>query len=264
MNKKIGVLVSMALFFIVVVSASIGRQLLPKKERPIVKPQTIQQLAFDYDKRLGFTVYLEEEGVLEPYYVVTKDYFSQGNTLLLRKYVWEDYMWHQEENFTSYYAQSIPDRFMNAEFIHKLSKVLQEIIPVTTFPIAPTRGEDERAAEWIKRRIFLLSPYELGNRHGRYGELEERLDFFVEDSFVYRLATLPDGTPASWWLRNVARTEYVLAGYMSYEGKFGLGWIVTPSYVRPAFTLPPETKITQTEHHGEAVYVLDLSEEDNE
>ena len=56
--------------------------LLPAKE-----PQVLRDLAYDKDKRLGYTIHIKEEGKLVPYLVLTKNYINQGNVLLLRKYL---------------------------------------------------------------------------------------------------------------------------------------------------------------------------------
>ena len=56
---------------------------------PPKTPQTLKDLAYDRDKRLGYTVYIPENGKLEPYLVLTQNYYKQGNVLLIRKYVLE-------------------------------------------------------------------------------------------------------------------------------------------------------------------------------
>ena len=56
---------------------------------PPKAPKTLKDLAYDSDKRLGYTIYIPENGKLEPYLVLTKNYYKQGNVLLIRKYVLE-------------------------------------------------------------------------------------------------------------------------------------------------------------------------------
>lgn len=54
---------------------------------PVKDPQTLRDLAYDKDKRLGYTVHIKEDGKLVPYLVLTKNYIGQGNVLLLRKHL---------------------------------------------------------------------------------------------------------------------------------------------------------------------------------
>jgi hypothetical protein len=75
-------------------------------------------LAYDSDKRLGYTIYIPENGKLEPYLVLTKNYYKQGNVLLIRKYVLEAAIPHNEAAKVLI-MQSIPDRFMNEVFIQE-------------------------------------------------------------------------------------------------------------------------------------------------
>lgn len=46
---------------------------------PPKAPKTLKDLAYDSDKRLGYTIYIPENGKLEPYLVLTKNYYKQGN-----------------------------------------------------------------------------------------------------------------------------------------------------------------------------------------
>ena len=102
---------------------------------PPKTPQTLKDLAYDRDKRLGYTVYIPENGKLEPYLVLTQNYYGQGNVLLIRKYLVEAAIPHNEAHVNSYYAASIQDRFMNELYIQEFPKVLQYQIAKTTINI---------------------------------------------------------------------------------------------------------------------------------
>ena len=113
----------LVIIFLVVVLSVLGLLMfqLPKT-LPAKQPQTLKDLAYDSDKRLGYTIYIPENGKLEPYLVLTKNYYKQGNVLLMRKYLVEAAIPHNETQTTSYYAESIPDRFMNELFIHVIAE----------------------------------------------------------------------------------------------------------------------------------------------
>ena len=85
-NKKIFLIVFSLFFSIAVTALLVNREklvyLLPAKE-----PQVLRDLAYDKDKRLGYTVHIKEDGKLVPYLVLAKNYIGQGNVLLLRKHL---------------------------------------------------------------------------------------------------------------------------------------------------------------------------------
>lgn len=261
MSRRAEVFIYLLLSFIIIVV--IRGQFTLENNRPINEPKIIQELAFDYDKRLGYTVYIEENGMPEPYYVVTKNYFNQRNVLLVRKYLLEESIQYQDNhNTTTYYATSMPDNFLNTVFIETLSESVKSEIPLTTITIGVEGGgkrvRNGRTPEKIKRQVFLLSDYEVEDRYGRFRDTEIRLPFFREDGFKYRIATLSNGTATYWWLRSVPGGGRSSARGITHDGRFGSQWMIYPGYLRPAFTLPPNTRIRKTKYEGEEIYVLDL------
>ncbi len=52
---------------------------------PAKEPQTLRDLAYDRDKRLGYTVLVKEDGKRVPYLVLTKNYIGQGHVLLFKE-----------------------------------------------------------------------------------------------------------------------------------------------------------------------------------
>ncbi|MBL3716727.1 hypothetical protein GHK52_07885, partial [Lactococcus garvieae] len=86
---------------------------------PAKEPQTLRDLAYDKDKRLGYTVHIKENGKLVPYLVLTKNYIDQGNVLLLRKHLVEPPMSFRDGWEEAYYGHSIPDAFMHKDFIKR-------------------------------------------------------------------------------------------------------------------------------------------------
>ena len=232
-------------------------------ENDTTDPKRLYQLAFDSNKKFGYVVHIEENGIFIPYYVVTKNYFGQRNVLLLRKYLLESSIQYQDNhNTTNYYATSLPDNFLNTTFMGSLSANVREKIPFTIITIGVEGGgkkiQHGRTPEKIKRQIFLLSNYELGYKHGRFRGIEKQLSFFKEDDFKYRIGRLSDGSPTYWWLLSVPGSLGSFGGGVTSDGVFASQWMIHPGYLRPAFTLPPDTKIRKMMYEGEEVYVLVL------
>jgi|GEM_PF-182823 hypothetical protein len=255
MKSKKGLII----IFLVVVLSVLGLLMfqLPKIF-PAKQPQTLKDLAYDSDKRLGYTVYIPENGKLEPYLVLTKNYYKQGNVLLMRKYLVEAAMPHNETHTSSYYAKSIPDRFMSELFIHEFPERLSSQISDTSINII---AEDSvmfrHNSEKINRKIFTLLEKELDDDDDMVVSDEEKLNYFKDDKFSRAIATLKNNQSALWWLRGVDlyhRPNYTAAvsvyGYVSYPE------VMSPNYLRPSFCLPPNTKIAKETIKGQEIYVL--------
>ncbi|WP_081168553.1 DUF6273 domain-containing protein [Lactococcus garvieae] len=259
-NKKITLLIFSLLLSIALSTLFIKREelvyLLPAKE-----PQILRDLAYDKNKRLGYTVYVKEEGKLTPYMVLTKDYLDQGNVLLLRQHLVNPPMSFREGWEEAYYGHSIPDAFMNKVFIKRLSKSIQEKLSLTELGINPSEVNTGRGyIEKIQRKLFLLSDVDLGNRKAVHRVGGDRdLQYFKRKGRVKedRLAYLEGGSVSyPWWLRTSFVTASSVAKVIGYEGKFGGNGVVYPAYVRPAFTLPPDMEIEEKEIDGQKNYVL--------
>ncbi|WP_270324707.1 DUF6273 domain-containing protein [Lactococcus petauri] len=259
-NKKIFLIVFSLFFSIAVTALLVNREklvyLLPAKE-----PQVLRDLAYDKDKRLGYTVHIKEDGKLVPYLVLAKNYIGQGNVLLLRKHLVDPPMSFREGWEEAYYGHSIPDAFMHKDFIKRLSKDVQENIPSTELGIKPSEENAGRGhIEKIKRQLFLLSDIDIGNYKGRVRfEDDCNLLYFKRKGGVKedRLAYLAGAsTPNSWWLRTAFATASTVVKGVDDEGMLSGGGVVYPAHVRPAFTLPPETEVEEKENNGQMVYVL--------
>ena len=259
-NKKITLLIFSLLLSIALSTLFIKREelvyLLPAKE-----PQILRDLAYDRDKRLGYTVYVKEEGKLTPYMVLTKDYLDQGNVLLLRQHLVNPPMSFREGWEEAYYGHSIPDAFMNKVFIKRLSKSIQEKLSLTELGIKPSEvNAGIGRIEKIKRKLFLLSDIDVGNYKQRIRlEEDKNLLYFKRKGGVKdaRLAFREnDSTPYSWWLRTAFETASAVVKVTNYEGKIGGNGVAYISYVRPAFTLPPDMEIEEKEIDSQKNYVL--------
>lgn len=162
----------------------------------------------------------------------------------------------------AYYGQSISDAFMQKDFIQRLSKDVQENIPLTELGIKPS---EENAGtghiEKIKRKLFLLSDIDVGNYKQKIRlEDEGNLLYFKkkEGGNTTRLAFLESGSTAyTWWLRTAFATASAVAKTIE-DGMFSGNGVVYPAHVRPAFTLPPETEVEEKEINGCKKYVLKI------
>jgi hypothetical protein len=229
--------------------------LLPAKE-----PQVLRDLAYDTDKRLGYTVHIKEEGKLVPYLVLTKNYSGQGNVLLLRKYLLDPPMSFRDGWEEAYYGQSIPDSFMHKEFIKRFSNDVQKNIPSTELGIKPSEANAGIGRiEKIKRKLFLLSDIDVGKHKDKLRlENERNLQYFKRDggSNTNRLAFVEnDSVSYTWWLRTAFETASTVVKTID-DGMFSGNGVVYPAYIRPAFTLPPETAVEEKKRSGQTVYVL--------
>ena len=259
-NKKLFLLIASLFLTIVLSIVLIKREelvyLLPPKES-----QILRDIAYDKDKRLGYTVHIKENEKLVPYLVLTKNYIGQGNVLLLRKHLVDPPMSFRDGWEEAYYGHSILDAFMHKDFIKRLAKGIQENIPLTELGIKPS---EENAGmghiEKIKRKLFLLSDVDVGDDRGKHRMGDDRnLLYFKRKGGVKedRLA-YSDGnsTPYSWWLRTAFATASTVVSAVNYEGMLSGGGVIYPAYVRPAFTLPPETEVEKKESDGQTIYVL--------
>lgn len=227
---------------------------------PTEEAETLRDLAYDKDKRLGYTVHIKEDEKLVPYLVLTKDYIGQGNVLLLRKYLLDPPMPFQEGWKRFYYGHSMIDSFMNKEFIEHFYKGVQDNIPSTELGIKALKPNFKgRHIDKIKRKLFLLSDIDVGRHKDRLRlEEEKNLLYFKRKGGVNedRLAFLENDPVAyTWWLRTAFETDAVVVKTID-DGMFSGNGVVYPAHVRPAFTLPPETEVEERKIDEQKIYVL--------
>lgn len=228
-----------------------------KSKLPSKPPQILRDLAYDCDKRLGYTIYIPESGKLEPYYVLTKNYYKQGNVLLMRKYVLNSAIPYKHEYSTSYYGNSLPDKFMNEVFIKEFPEKLQDDIPVTSINITDENSVMFRKhTEVIKRQFFTLLEKELGKDYPVTSD-EMKIKYFSDNRHTRSLGKLKTGDVVSWWLRGVDyHNRDNFAAIAKYNGYAEYAEVMSPIYIRPSFCLSPHTKIVKETIDGEAIYVL--------
>ena len=257
-NKMREWLVLSMIFAILFIVLIVQVKHIKQEEKNVV---TLYDIAFDTNKKHGYKIFLSENGQLEPYFVVTNDYYGQGNVLLLREYVWDTPMKIQERSETSYYATSFPDDFLNREFIHRFSEELREKIPTTRVLIRDNRFVDgSRSFERIQRKLFLLSLHELSPYTRKMWD-EPSLEFFRQIEYIK--AFLIDDWEGNvwkretyWWLRSDMTGERIFTNAVTDKGKLTLTSTQSELYIRPALTLPPKLPVERIEINGESIFVL--------
>ncbi len=224
---------------------------------PPKAPKTLKDLAYDSDKRLGYTIYIPENGKLEPYLVLTKNYYKQGNVLLIRKYVLEGSFQHNESRKSAYYGESLLDRLMNEVFIQEFPSSLQNQIINTSINVSDKQSVlNHRNSEMLQRKFFLLLEKEIGKDHPVTGN-EQEIKYFSADRHKHSIARSKDGSTVLWWLRGVDlhhRLTYAATvmdnGYIDYAN------VTSKLVLRPSFCLSPDTKIAKEKIRGQELYVL--------
>jgi hypothetical protein len=254
-------------------------------------PVTLNDIAHDVDDRLGYTVYIPENGEYIPYLVLTNNYNEDGNCLLLRKHVLDEGMvfnivdsstFDIDGYISGYYENSHIDKFLNGEFLGTLSEIDDKIIDseilITHIDSILVNGKETLV---ITRKVFLLSYTEVvgweqlnavEGFHIPYFKQVNRSLIFTrsdEEAMALRVATNSSGEPMSWWLRTPFTTDAHLVYGVSLNGGsavLNIGGTEVTAFgqdmykfsVRPAFCLPRDTPIYQGDIDGGKGYFLTL------
>lgn len=215
---------------------------------------TLKDIAYDVNKKSGYTVYIEENSIYCPYLVLTSDY--NGNVLLLRKDVLEEDQVFND--YVGYYKDSLIDNYLNNDYRLSLNSELQDIIMDTEIVITSrdSMGIAGTDTEKITREIFLLSCTEVGlfdtSFHGKEGK---KLKYFndVKSRIAYH-----NTAPRSWWLRTGYTMNESTVWVVFTEGQMGAGGAYEECGVRPAFCLKSDTRIEKKNDviDGQTVYVI--------
>lgn len=232
--------------------------LLSAKERSY----TINDLAYDINKSLGYTVYLSENEQFVPYLVLTNNY--DGNVLLLRKHLLDEMKpYNRLTDAPSYYKESEIDKFLNTEFYGILSDKVRDTIVNSTVIITDIEsiGRAGTDTQNIQRNVFLLSYTETAQEESLVNAVEGSfLKYFKDDSNAVRAMTL-SGEYQSWWLRT-PNTAYFNTVYgISQDGYVGVSSVggtegIYDNGVRPAFCLPKDTVVYKGDVNGDEVFII--------
>jgi hypothetical protein len=220
----------------------------------------VRDLAYDAGSELGCAVYVDENGVYEPYLVLCADY--GGNVLLLREKLLKDtmpfnenerHMWASYE-YGGYYEGSSVDDYLNSAFLDMLGQSARDATVSSEIIITDITGDTTTT---ISRQVFLLSLAELNGAKSAASVSEgETLKFFADD-YTRRSASLPNGDACAYWTRTPETWETYTVFTVGNNG-VGSGSADIDSGVRPAFCVKETTEIVQRTDivYGQTVYAI--------
>ena len=228
---------------------------------PYKQLETLNDLAYTVDKWNGNTVYIREEAAgYQPYLVVDNDYNGDGNVLLLRKYVldeWKTYHIYYQQ--TAYYENSNLDDYLSNVYLNTLPEELRASIVQSRIEIiamSAYQGENSDTVQ-IERKAFLLSYTEMARRGSGYIHEGKPLKYFKDD-FTRMKTTDENGKESGWWLRTPSMAGDTVAIAVGSDGRVGFAAVDNYIGVRPAFCLPRDVGIEESKEAvpGERVYVI--------
>ena len=234
-------------------------------------PSTLGDLAPTSNGNLAHRVIIPEiDG--DAVYLVLGTYGGNSESiLLLRERVTGEQIIYNEQFDSSYYGDSVLDKYLNTDFWNSLtedvqSQVLETRIEVTAKSSVWIAGRDK---EFIVRKIFALSMVECGDKPDRtpltegvripyLAKLENRIAVgkvsYVapEDSSEVFVG---DEMELSWWTRT-PDTRNALVWIISCNGYYDITQVDIKMGVRPAFCLNAGLRVTGSEKDGQTVYLL--------
>lgn len=224
---------------------------------------TINDIAYNVNRSLGYTVYIKEYNEFVPYFVLTNYY--DGKTLLLRKYLLRDEMMMKNVSWEgsggSHYIGSIIDKYLNNEFLSRFSSKMRDTICNTNITVTTRysiqKGGGLYETEVIPRKIFLLSSTEVGIKSGMTNKEGKPLEYFSD---VDNLAAIDeiDENPYIYWLRTPYLVDDIKMWTISYDGSYGRCPVALKQRLRPAFCLNSSTPIMESREiiENSTVFVL--------
>ena len=233
------------------------------------RPTKLKDLAYNVNRRYGYTIYIEEEAGYTPYLVLTDNYEGDGTVLLLRKYVLDEYQpFNSGDKATAYYEDSHIDNYLNTTFLAELGDEIMNMVVESDVKIQDysvwtgggPRGEPD--VKTIQRQIFLLSYVEL--EPGVIGSRPldgEPLKYFKDD--MDRIVAADEkGEPVIWMLRSALTDEDMVNMVVTQDLRVSVSSIYDSVGVRPAFCLNREMEIVEDNmiKEGLNMYVLKIPE----
>lgn len=227
---------------------------------PFAKDKTIADIAYDVNKKWGYTVYVEENGKYVPYLVLTDSYGSERKVLLFRKYVMEEYRPFQEDQKDTYYFESSIDEYLNNEFLTLFEPEFKEKILYTMitashdiWEIVNNNSENPINMN-ITRKAFLLSMEEIALKPIYEKKSSKSIKEGIPLKYFSDLGNKSTSRQTykkketTWWLRTLGYypSAYVFSNQIMYCG------------VRPAFCVDKSNKIIKSNDivAGKMVYIF--------
>ena len=193
-------------------------------------PETLNDLAYDINKRHGYTVYIKENDEYIPYLVLTNDYNGNGDALLLREHLLEESYFFNDR--LGYYKDSYIDRYLAEVFLPQIAAEVRDIIVDSEITIAKRNRDRDRLTEQITRQVFLLSLTEVDFTPSIISAIEGISLEYFRGGAKTRIASFADGEASSWWLRSMNYAEDFAVYGIGPNGARGGEFIGAMAYAR--------------------------------
>ena len=210
---------------------------------------TIGSIAYNVNKK-NYVVYVKENNKYVPYIVIDNNYNGTNNTLLVRENVLggEEYDLGINGEFTEdriykpsfvqsnkSYENSEVDTFLSKEYSNYLEEGLVSIVNNTTINVY--KFEDKKDYD-INRKFFILSLGEMNVNNSYSTGREYPLEYFK----LGLAAKNDSGSIVKYWTRTPMNNSYAI---INYAGTYSDCDNTCKHGIRPAFTIPSDTKIKQ-------------------
>ena len=181
-------------------------------------------------KALMSIVKIKENNVAQDFYVVRHNAYTNGRTLLLRRYIYDTRVWHSSN--VNAYATCTLDAWFNGDYYNLIEADVRAQIAAVTIPYTP--GNNNWTVSSLARKVFALSGTELGQSH-TYMKVEGTA---LANAADLKIAYNSAGTAQVQWTRSPNTGNTSGAWRLDTDGGLS-NYNCTITYgARPAFTLP--------------------------
>lgn len=220
---------------------------------PIDAYDTLAGLSYEEGKNeADYTIMIEENGDMIPYYVLTGNYNGSRSCLLLRKnLLQEDIPYCTDEYPNVYYDGCYVNHYLNSEFANRFTPEFLKLVEETDVPFTGSEGltAKDHKIDTLKARFFILSKYEVEGTSSTIFKAEgEELDYFDDRKNLLAAKDSDESRYASWWLRTVCLMDESVISAVADDTAVGIVGIYGPmgAYlkgVRPAFCVAADSAV---------------------
>lgn len=181
-------------------------------------------------KALMSIVNIRENDVAQEFYVVRHNTYTEGRTLLVRRYIYDTRAWHSSN--VNAYATCTLDAWFNGDYLNSIEADVRAQIAEVQIPYTPGNGNITLSS--LSRKVFALSATELGQSH-TYLNAEGSA---LANADTLKIAYNSAGTAQTQWTRSPLTYNTASAWYLSTSGSLNHSYCTSTFGARPAFTLP--------------------------
>jgi hypothetical protein len=224
--------------------------------------KTIRDIAYEKnrDDPETYTIYIQEDDVFEPYFVVSDNY--NGNCLLVRKFlVNENLVFSYEKSqgsYGGYYPDNEIDKYVNTVYFAKLSSTVQDKVLDTSIVVSTKDGVRSGSGigktENVKRKVFILSATELNIKSIMASAEGKPLAYFKNTENLVAYHNVDKA--GDYWLRSSYHWDDIQAWMITYNGTCTGAAVSQKLSVRPAFCLQRDAVIQKENIGNKTVYVI--------